>query len=94
MYGYENEQHHFLKCNEKLNPVKAGQDMVYITSSTSFKPIPEELKLLFESEDERVVIPIYRGDNNVYNLFLYRLRNASREISQQDMLPDDEEKNK
>lgn len=92
VYGYENEQHHFLKCNEKLNPVKAGQDMVYITSSTSFKPIPEELKLLFESEDERVVIPIYRGDNNVYNLFLYRLRNASREISQQDMLPDDEEK--
>lgn len=94
VYGYENEQHHFLKCNEKLYPVRAGQDMVYITSSTSFKPLPEDLKLLFESVDERVVIPIYRGDIKVYNLFFYRLRNAAKEISQQDMLPAVKEKNK
>ncbi len=89
VYGYENEQHHFMKCNEKLNPVRIGQDMVYITSSTSFKPLPEEFKLLFESVDESVVIPIYRDDKTVYNLFLYRLRKAIKEIKSEDMMPVD-----
>jgi len=88
VYGTGKELHHFIEVNQLNEPIKEGSDLVYLTLSTNFKPLPEEVISWFDSVDEPDVLPITRNRQTVYNIFVYRLRNARRNLIFSDFLTD------
>lgn len=80
VYGNRKELHHYATMNQRLCPVKIGTDLVYITASNNYKPLPERLTQYFESVNKPVVLAITRRGIPVYNLIIYRLRSARQQL--------------
>ncbi len=83
--GTIEEQHHFLILNKRLKPVRKGENMLYITTSVCYRPLPEKLASAFERVGNKVVIPIEMHGRTAYNLIIYPLEGAIKTIDAAEM---------
>ncbi|HNW89176.1 MAG TPA: glycosyltransferase family 39 protein [Bacteroidales bacterium] len=81
VWGSKEKAHQYVTINKLRGGIDKNTDAYYITTSRHFGAPDDHLSDKFEITEPREVIEVTRNSKPVYNVFIYRLKNAKKNFT-------------